>query len=144
VSGRARAALAVALLVFVLVSLGVARVLGANSAERGAIDDVVAAEARGDGRALARLVGRCEGGCARLAARLRRRGAVQVIRVDPATRVALGALDGTTRVAWKAAGAPLAQCVRVRRRGDVVSGLDSRLVAVSAPIGIERGCPGGD
>lgn len=128
------------LAVFVLVSIAVGRVLAANGDERGAIDDLVAAEARGDARAVARLVGRCDGGCARLVARLRRPGTVRVLRMDPSTRFALGALRATTRVAWKAAGPAVAQCVEVRRRGDVVSGLESELVAVTAPIGIERGC----
>lgn len=126
--------------VFVLVSVGIGRVLAANGDERGAIDDLVAAEARGDARTVARLVRRCEGGCGQLVAQLRRSGTVRVLRIDPSTRFALGAVSATTRVAWKAAGPAVAQCVEVRRRGDVVSGLESELLSVTAPISIEKGC----
>lgn len=125
----------------IVVALAVGRVLAANGDERGALDDLVAAEARGDARAVGDLVDRCAGGCARLVAGLRRSGRVEVLRIDPSTRFALAGLDGTTRVAWKAAGAPVAQCVEVRRRGDVVTGLRSELLTVSAPISIEKGCP---
>lgn len=127
--------------VFVLVSVAIGRVLAANGDERGAINDLVAAEARGDVPAVARLVDRCDGGCAHLVAGLRRPGKVQVLRIDPSTRFALGSVRATTRVAWKAAGPAVAQCVEIRRRGDVVSGLESELLSVSAPISIEKGCP---
>ena len=48
---------------------------------------------------------------------------------------------GTGRVAWRAGvGAPVVQCVRVRREGPL-SGAGVELLAISAPIGNEAGCP---
>ncbi len=139
---------AVAALMFVVVSAGIARILAANGAERAAILGLLRAEAHGDrGRALAALDGcdaaACRSVLAREVTRLRRPGDVEILRLDPSTDLSLGGGDtGTARVAWKTpTRLPLVQCVRVRRDGGVLSGFAIRLVAVTPPIDGQASCP---
>jgi hypothetical protein len=146
-----RALIVLVVLVFLVLSAGLARALGAASAERGAIGELVRVQARGDGPAvLARLDGcgarpACRSRQLRLTRRLRRGGVIRVLNLDPSTRFSLGGLTGVTRVAWtREGGRPVVQCVGVRRTGDVVSGFRVRLTSLSRPIGNERACPGGE
>jgi len=149
VSRPARIALiAVAAVLFVLVSAGVARVLGANSAERAEIDRLVAAQAAGDAtRATQSVDGcgrdpRCTARIGAIVKRVAAPGTVSILRLDPSTTTALGPVTGTARVAWKVGSRlPVVQCVRVRRSGSLVSGFTVRLLRVSTPIPRESGCP---
>ena len=140
----------VAIAVFLVISAALARALSAASAERGQISVLIDDEARGNaGRMIARLEG-----CARspecrarqqLNARtLRRGGVIKILNLDPSTRFSLGPLTAVTRVAWQREGAPhvTVQCVGIRRTGNVVSGFDLGLTALSRPIGSEASCPG--
>jgi hypothetical protein len=139
-----------ALALFLAASGALARVLSAGSAERAAIGEVVAVQARGDAAGVIRRLD----GCARAracrarqranAGRLRRAGETKIFRLDPSTRLSLGGADGITRVAWgvPGRGRPIVQCVGVRRTGDVVSGFAVSLTSLSRPIGAERDCPG--
>lgn len=140
--------IAAAVVLFALVSAGVARVLSANSAERAEVERLVAAQAAGDSARAVGSVAGCaaEPSCVRRIRAIVRRvatpGAVNVLRLDPSTTAALGATTGTARVAWKAGRRlPVVQCVRVRRSGDLVSGFEVRLLRVSVPIPRESGCP---
>ena len=142
------AAIVVALLAFVAISAGVARQLGATSAERNAAVATIKDEARGDGPGLARRIRGCaaDGGCAArvgaLAARLRTRDRVRILRYDGLGGVSLGGRHGVARVAWKAGTRlPVVQCVRLRRTGDLLSGYRIHVLALSAPIGREAACP---
>lgn len=143
------ALIAVAVVLFALVSAGVARVLGANSAERAEIERLVAAQAAGDAARAARAVDGCAGDprcTARMGAIVKRvaaPGTVNVLRLDPSTTAALGPVTGTARVAWRAGSRlPVVQCVRVRRSGSLVSGFTVRLLRVSEPIPRQSACPG--
>src|SRR3954465_5794581 len=99
-----RVLIPVAVVVFLLVSAGIARALSAAAAERGAIGELVRVEAKGDAAGgVTRLEG-CDPACARAqrrnATRLRRRGAIRVLNLEPSTRFALGGVRAKTRVAW--------------------------------------------
>jgi hypothetical protein len=139
--------LLLALLAFLAISLGLARVLNANGAERSAIVALVEAQARGDANG---IVARIEG-CAKQpacvaaaranAARLRAPGRVELVRLDPSTSFSLGGATGVARVVWKVPShTTVVQCVVVHRGGDVVGGLSVELRALSGPIGHQAAC----
>ncbi len=142
--------LALAVLAFLAVSAGLARVLSANGAERSAIEQLLSAQARGDE---ARMVAHMEGCRQRPACiaqaqanaqRLRSTGTLQIVRLDPSTDFSPAGSDGTARVVWRTTSRiTVVQCVRVHRAGDVLSGLTIELRALSAPIGHEASCPSG-
>jgi|SRR5215212_4985552 len=140
--------LLVGLLAFVAVSVGLARVLSANGAERSAILALLEAQARGDARA---MVVRIDG-CARRAtciatartnaAKLRTPGRVRLVRLDASTSFSPGGHDGVARVVWKTPSrTTVVQCVEVHRGGDVIGGLAVELRALSRPIGHQAACP---
>jgi hypothetical protein len=140
--------LAVGVLAFLAISLGLGRVLSANGAERDAILALVEAQARGDAPA---MVARIDG-CARQpacvaaaradAARLRARGKVELVRLDASTSFSLGGTDGVARVVWRTPRrTTVVQCVAVHRGGDVIGGLSVELRSLSRPIGHESACP---
>ncbi len=135
-------------LLFVVLSAGLARILAAGGTERTAVGDLVRAEARGD---VAGATGRVRGcsaspGCRRVLAttvgRVARPGRVEILRLDPGTSFSLSSSSGSARIAWKVARAlPVVQCVRVRRAGNPVTGLRVELLGLSAPLGREASCP---
>ncbi|MBS1868150.1 MAG: hypothetical protein JSS99_00630 [Actinobacteria bacterium] len=140
--------LALALVAFLAVSVGLARVLNANGAERSAIVALIEAQARGDAPA---MVARIDG-CARRpdcvasaranAAGLRAPGRVELVRLDASTSFSLGGTSGVARVVWKTPSREtVVQCVSVRRGGDVIGGLSVLLRALSRPIGHQSACP---
>jgi hypothetical protein len=140
--------LVLGLLAFLAVSLGLARVLSANGAERSAILALVAAQARGDAGA---MVARIEG-CAQRpacvataranAAGLRASGRVELVRLDPSTSFSPGGSSGVARVVWKTPSrTTVVQCVEVRRGGDVIAGLTIVLRGLTRPIGHQAACP---
>ena len=101
---------------FVAVSAGIARVLAAANAERDVAVDAVKAQV-GAG------------------------GSVRILRVDAPSRVALGGRDSTARVVWRRGRRlPVVQCVRVRRSGNLLSGYDVRVLELDPPIDRESGC----
>jgi hypothetical protein len=131
---------------FLAVSLLLARGLAGAGTERGKVLDVLEAQARGDaGAVLAQLPAcRAEPACVQVTrarvARLRRRGAVQILNYEPSTRLSLTRRTGTGRVAWRAGtGLPVVQCVRVQRDGPL-TGAKVELLALSDPIGLEASC----
>jgi hypothetical protein len=137
-----------AVVAFLAVSAGVARQLGASSAERNAAVEAVKDQARGDAPALA---GRIDG-CARrpgcvarvraLVASLRTPGAVRIVRYDGLGGLSLGGRSGVARVVWKAGRRlPTVQCVRLRRAGNVVKGYRVHVLDLSPEIGREASCP---
>jgi len=72
---------------------------------------------------------------------LRRPGAVKILSVKSRTSYSLGAASGTTRIAWIVIGRlPVVQCVQVHRSGNVLAGIDVKLLAISAPIPNEADC----
>lgn len=140
--------LALGVVLFLAVSVGLARVLNANGAEQSAIVALLRAQARGDAAAMvARIDGcarrpACVAGARRAATRLRSRGELELVRLDASTSFSLGGHDGVARAVWKTPSrTTVVQCVDVHRGGDVVGGLSVELRALSPPIGREASCP---
>lgn len=142
------ALVALGVVLFVAISVGLARVFGANGAEQSAITSLVKDEASGNQQAmLARLQGCAQStGCrtrvAHNAVSLRRPGAVTIIQLQPSTSFSLAGMVGTARVAWRAGSSlPIVQCVRVARSGDVFGGLKVHLLEISLRIKSDSTCP---
>jgi hypothetical protein len=139
---------AIGVLVFLAVSLGLARWLTTENTERDAVFGLLRAQARGDARdMLGRLSGcdrdpRCATTVRRNASRLRRGGEVKILAYDSTTSYAIGGARGPTRVAWTVLerGLPVVQCVDVERRGTVLTGRAITLHALSPPIDREASC----
>jgi hypothetical protein len=140
--------IALGVLAFLVVSALLARAFSANGAEQSAITGLVRDEAAGDQAA---MLGRIEG-CAHNefcrmrvaqdAANLRRSGTVSIINLQPSTSFSLSGTTATARVAWRAGSSlPIVQCVRVRRSGNVISGLQVHLLEVSTRIKSTSSCP---
>jgi hypothetical protein len=140
--------IALAVVVFLLISAGLARVLSANGAERSAIEGLIAAQARGDAAGMIARIDGCatEPACVALQRRnatgLRSPGRTQIVRLDASTSFSLGGTDGVARVVWTApTRTTIVQCVAVRRGGDVVGGLSVEVRSLSSPIGHQSSCP---
>jgi hypothetical protein len=142
-------AIAGAIIVFLGVSLLLARVFSANSAEQSAITSLVKDEARGDTNAVIADIAGCRASSACRtragdnATALKHPGAVSIIQIQPSTSFSIAGTLGTARVAWNVAGRshPIVQCVRVHRTGNAISGLRVELLEVSRRINSEAGCP---
>ncbi len=135
------------MLVFVAISILLARFLSVENAERSELAALLQAQARGEVNAmLARLSGchlspACVATVRANAVSLRRRGDVKILSVKSRTSYSLGGASGKTRIAWIVLGRlPVVQCVQVRRSGNVISGIDVKLLAISAPIANEADC----
>lgn len=133
--------LALGVVAFLAVSVGLARVLGANSSERARIVALLEAQARGDAaEMISRIEGcvddpACRASAEANAARLRAPGRVKIARLDPSTSFSLGGTRDVARVVWKTPQrTTVVQCVEVRRTGDVLGGLDVELRSLSRPI----------
>ncbi len=143
--GRRWAALA-AVVLFAAASFLVARWLTTDGVERGKVERLLEAQARGDVDAMARELEGCFAACRgrleRLARRLRKPGEeLSIARYDSETSRALGEDRGPTRVVWFLGDdLPTVQCVQVRRRGTPLTGPTVTLLRLSAPIGREAAC----
>jgi hypothetical protein len=140
--------LALGVLAFLAISLGLGRVLSANGAERAAILALVQAQARGDAPGVvARIEGcaprpACVAAARENAARLRAPGRVELVRLDASTSFSLGGTSGVARVVWNTpTHETVVQCVEVHRGGDPLGGLSVELRALSRPIGHQSACP---
>ena len=134
--------------VFLVISALLARAFSANGAEQTAITDLVKAEAAGNQTGMLVRIDGCEqrASCrarvAHDAGALKRPGTVLIINLQPSTSFSLSGTTGTARVAWRAGSAlPVVQCVRVRRSGNVITGLHIHLVELSARIKTDGACP---
>jgi hypothetical protein len=136
---------ALAVVAFVLVSVGLARWLTADNAERAKVERLLEAQARGDATAMLRELddcgARCAGQARANARRLRRPGTVEIVAYESETSRALGSRSGPTRVVWKTPQTlTVVQCVGVRRRGNALAGQTISLLGVSAPRPRTAGC----
>jgi hypothetical protein len=134
-------------LIFLAISLGIARWLTAENRERDDVYALLEFQARGDARGmLVALTGcaedrRCRAQVERNARRLKRDGVVKILAYDSSTAYALGSATGPTRVAWGAGRAlPVVQCVMVERQGNALGGRRVLLRRVSAPIDPQGSC----
>jgi hypothetical protein len=143
------AAIAGAIIVFLVVSALLARVFSANSAEQSAITTLVTDEARGDANAViddiaaCRTSPACRARASDNATALEHAGAVSIIQIQPSTSFSIAGTLGTARVAWNVTGRPqpVVQCVRVHRTGNAISGLKVTLLEVSGRIESDTACP---
>jgi len=138
--------IALTVLVFLAISFAVTRWLNADTVERGAVVELLRAQARGDTEAmLARLECRdraCVSAVKANAQRLRGRGELKVALYQSATAHALRSRTKPTRVVWFTPGRlTTVQCVLVRRSGNALSGLSVSLLRLSTPIERESSCP---
>ncbi|HEY1517188.1 MAG TPA: hypothetical protein VGF91_12270 [Solirubrobacteraceae bacterium] len=138
----------VGILLFLLISAGLARVFSANSAEQSAITALLKSEARGDVNAIldevqgCRADAACRQRAAVNAAALKHPGQVSIILLQPSTSFSIGGTEGTARVAWEIGSSlPIVQCVKVHRTGNPVSGLGVQLLVVSRKITSDTACP---
>jgi hypothetical protein len=137
------------ILAFLVISALLARVFSTDGAERTAITGLVQAEARGDERGMAsrlqacRASAACRAQVAQLSSTLRRAGSVSILQLQPSTGFSLVGTTGVARVAWDASSnsLPVVQCVRVRRAGDALHGLQVQLLAISGRIKSDADCP---
>lgn len=134
--------------VFLGISLLLARALTGTGQERGAVLEVLRAQARGDAAAVLGRLPACrrEPACVSVTrtrvARLARPGGVEILAYTPSVQLALTRRVGTARVAWRAGESlPVVQCVRVRREGPLTGG-EVELIAISAPIARDGSCSG--
>jgi hypothetical protein len=146
---RLLALIVIGVIAFLVISALLARALSVDGAERSAVTSLVQAEARGDIGAAQRQIERCNvtPGCrAQITsnvATLRRPGAVTVLQLEASAGFTLGSTLGTARVAFRIGDSnPIVQCVRVRRAGNVLSGLQIELLSVGAPLKGDATCPG--
>ena len=136
-----------ALVVFLAISFGVARFLTTEGRERDRIYDLVSAEARGDVPGALRQMSACDAACAgKLRAyvpRLPKAGPldVKIARLDSGTAYTLGTNEGWSRVVWvhDPHARPVVQCVRVRRKGNPLTGRSVSLLRVTAPLADNEG-----
>jgi hypothetical protein len=141
-------AIVAAIVVFLLISALLARIFSANSAEQAAITSLVQAEARGDVNAVVHDIRGCRASPAcrqraeSNAARLKHSGTVNILQLTPSTSFSIVGEEGTARIAWDVGGSlPITQCVRVRRTGNVLSGLRVELLAVTPRLPTDGVCP---
>jgi hypothetical protein len=128
------------LLVFVAVSLVVARWLSTENRERDRLFAIVRAEAARDPAAVIAQLEACDAACAAkvraTVGRIPRGDDPRLVLVESATAHTLGTAEGWTRVVWvpRPTGRPLVQCVRVRREGGPVTARSVSLLRLTAPL----------
>lgn len=143
---RLIALVAVGVIVFVAVSLLLARYLSSENRERDAVYALLKDQARGDARAMLKRLTACDARCranvAYDARRLERAGEVKILAYSSSTSYALGHSEGPTRVAWTIVDRqlPVVQCVQVERTGNVLTGATINLRRLSVPIDRQGTC----
>jgi hypothetical protein len=98
-----------AVVLFVAISIALARFLAVEGAERQAIEDRLSQQAGGP---------------------------VKIIRLDSETAYSVRPAEGWTRVVWAPdeRSRPVVQCVRVRRGGNPLTGMTVTLLHLQAPL----------
>ena len=145
-SRRTKLLIATGVVLFLGVSLLLARYLSTENRERDAVYALLRDQARGDVRAMvSRLHGcdaRCRADAEADARRLARPGDVKILAYTSSTSYALGGASGQTRVAWTIVNRqlPVVQCVEVQRTGSVLTGRAINLRALSVPIDSTGSC----
>jgi hypothetical protein len=146
VSRRTKLLIAAGVVLFLGISLLLARYLSTENTERDAIYALLRDQARGDVAGMLRRLDGCEASCRAAvesnARRLKRPGDVKILAYDSSTSYALGGASGPTRVAWTIVNRqlPVVQCVEVQRTGSVLTGRAISLRRLSAPINSTGSC----
>jgi hypothetical protein len=141
------ALIALLLVLFLSISVLLARFLQTENVERDDVLAVLRSEAAGDAEGVigrldsCRFMPACVATARADAQRLHRAGEVKILSLTSSTAYSLAGATGDTRVAWTVIGRlPVVQCVRVRRRGSFLAGLQVSLLSLSAPIANEADC----
>jgi hypothetical protein len=141
--------ISLAVLLFLAISILLARFLSTENVERDDDLALIEAEARGDVNGMLRQLDGCRERLTCVATvtanahnpRLLRAGAVKILSLESQTAYALTGATGKTRLAWTVIGKlPVVQCIGVRRSGNALSGIKVTLLSLSAPIPNEGGC----
>jgi len=137
--------IAAGVIAFLAVSVVVARWLHTDTVERGAVTELLRAQARGDANAMLRRLecpdARCEALVRVNAQRLKAPGELKIALYQSGTSHALKTRTKPTRVVWFTPGKlTTVQCVLVRRTGSMLAGRTVNLLRLSAPIGRESSC----
>jgi hypothetical protein len=138
-----------AVVLFLLVSIELARYLSASGTERNAVYELLQAQSAGDTEAmLERLDGceanpRCVAQVRRNAARLDSGGRPKILLLQSGAAYKLKTTTGLSRVAWTALDVQsptYVQCITVRKSWSVVHGARVSLRAIGPRIGSEAPC----
>jgi hypothetical protein len=131
---------AAGVVVFLGLSVLLARWLSLENVERTAVVVLLENEARGDAQGMLAQLHGCDSHCRANviadARRLRRPGHVQILAYQSQSSYSLTTTVADTRVAWKSSLSrfPVVQCVKVERKGNAISGLQIRLLTLSLQI----------
>jgi hypothetical protein len=134
---------------FLAISVLLARFLQVENVERDADLALIQSETKGDAAAMIRQISGCQDEPACVAgvntnasnSRLRRNGAVKILLLQSQTGYSLFGATGKTRLAWTVIGKlPVVQCVDVKRTGNFLTGINVKLIGLSAPIPNENDC----
>ncbi len=148
-STRVRVLIALGVIAFLAISVGLARFLQTENVERDADLALIESQARGDMQGMLAKLSGCSTRPGCLAAvrsnvanpRLRRHGSVKILQLVSPTSYSLFGASGRTRVAWTVIGQlPVVQCVTVRRTGNFLTGIHVALTGLSTPIPNESDC----
>lgn len=144
---RLVAVAAIGIVLFLGLSVLLARYLAVENTERDDVLGVLKAEAAGDASATIKRISGCKAhpGCVaqatQNAASLRRSGSVKILSLTSHSAYSLTGDTAPTRVAWTVIGRlPVVQCVTVKRTGNFLTGLSVTLLSVSKPISNEGDC----
>jgi hypothetical protein len=142
-----RALIVVGVVLFIAISLLLARFFAAENVERDDILAVLRAEVVGDEHGmLAHLSGcvaepKCVAAVKADAAYLHRTGSVKLLSLTSSTDHSLTGATSPTRVAWTVIGhLPTVQCVTVKRTGNFLRGISVALLSIGKPIESEADC----
>ncbi|MCW2998186.1 MAG: hypothetical protein JWN65_1735 [Solirubrobacterales bacterium] len=136
-------------LLFLVISVELARYLSASGTERGAVVSLLQAQARGDATAMLDQLDACakDRACVaqvrRNAARLRAKGQPKILLLESGAAYTLKSSTGLTRVVWsdvKGKGATYVQCVVVRKQWSFLDGAKVSLRRIGPRIGNEASC----
>jgi hypothetical protein len=137
----------VGVVLFLAISLLLARFLSVENVERDDEEKLLQAQVRGEAGAMldelsgCRESASCVASVRANASRLRRPGEPKILSVKSPTAYSLTGATGMTRVAWTVIGRlPVVQCVDVRRTGNALTGIEIELLSLSAPINNEADC----
>jgi hypothetical protein len=146
---KRRLLIALGVIVFLAISVLLARFLTSDNLERERDVALIEAEARGDATGMIAKLSGCREKPSCVATqkanagnpRLRRRGEVKVLSLTSATANSPTGATGKTRLAWTVLGQlPVVQCIEVRRTGNALTGVHVALLSLSAPIDNEADC----
>jgi hypothetical protein len=137
----------VGVLLFLAISGALARFLSVENVERDDEAALLLAQVRGEPEAMLDQLDGCRQSASCVAtvrinaSKLRRAGEPKILSLKSPTAYSLMGATGTTRLAWGVIGhAPVVQCVDVRRTGNALTGIEIKLLSLSAPISNSGDC----